>query len=278
MTSTLLNITQGWELWRRQAMEDDQPFAKHVFKLWDRKKPKSKLKVKRTLTPRSEMKKRLNCHEKKLGKAQCGVRVKNKNGNRFLDEIDKVRKGSERSGRWSTREGSSRDLLLDWGCTVAQNTAMTKRITFIHSSVFSSVSKHQIWFLSCKGRFAHSRWYCDAWGRRFKTHLLNSKRVLSLKRMVALCEDRKYNSNFTEEGIQSIAWDCFQGTNVQRNNRCASAYTLCLDSYWRKCLISAATMPRRSNPSKLTAEPRSLMSKLAKSKNEDLSKIHFVMS
>lgn len=129
------------------------------------------------------------------------------NGIVFIDEIDKVARGNERTGSGEvSREGVQRDLLpLVEGCTVSTKFGMVKtdHILFIASGAFH-LSKPSDLIPELQGRLP-IRVELDALSNKDFERILTEPDASLTDQAIALLATEQVNVSFTEDGISKIA-------------------------------------------------------------------------
>lgn len=175
------------------------------------KKRQLKIKNARKLLIEEEAEKLINQEELKNKAAEA---VEN-NGIVFLDEIDKVAKGSRSSGEVS-REGVQRDLLpLVEGCTVSTKYGMIKtdHILFIASGAFH-LSKPSDLIPELQGRLPIRVELQSLSADDFKRILTEPDAALT-KQYIALMQTENREIKFTDDAVQTlaeVAWQVNEST------------------------------------------------------------------
>jgi ATP-dependent HslUV protease ATP-binding subunit HslU len=140
------------------------------------------------------------------------------NGIVFIDELDKVARGSETIGADVSREGVQRDLLpLVEGCTVTTKYGMIKtdHILFIASGAFHTAKPSDL-IPELQGRFP-IRVELSALSAADFSRILTEPDASLSRKYEALLATEGVELNFTDSGIDRIAEIAFQ-VNEQTEN------------------------------------------------------------
>jgi ATP-dependent HslUV protease ATP-binding subunit HslU len=197
--------TVGIEIMAPPGMEEMTSQLQDMFQSSaPSKKKKRKLAINKAfkLLTEEEAEKLINQEDLKSKAAET---VEN-NGIVFLDEIDKVAKGSQSNGGEVSREGVQRDLLpLVEGCTVSTKYGMIKtdHILFIASGAFH-LSKPSDLIPELQGRLPIRVELTSLSADDFKRILTEPDAALT-KQYVALMHTEDREINFTDDAIERIA-------------------------------------------------------------------------
>ncbi|MBX2837525.1 MAG: ATP-dependent protease ATPase subunit HslU [Gammaproteobacteria bacterium] len=141
------------------------------------------------------------------------------NGIVFIDEIDKVARGNERTGSGEvSREGVQRDLLpLVEGCTVSTKFGMVKtdHILFIASGAFHLSNPSDL-IPELQGRLP-IRVELDALSNKEFERILTEPDASLTEQAIALLKTEQVDVSFTDDGISKIAEVAWQVNESTEN-------------------------------------------------------------
>lgn len=200
----------GVEIMAPPGMEEMTQQLQGMFQnMGQNKSTKKKLKIKDALKQLTE-----DEAGKLLDEDEIKVQAMNnveQNGIVFIDEIDKVTRGSERGGGDVSRDGVQRDLLpLVEGCTVSTKFGLIKtdHILFVASGAFH-LSKPSDLIPELQGRLP-IRVELQALTSDDFVRILTEPNASLTEQYQALLKTEEVTLSFTEDGLQKIAQVAWQ--------------------------------------------------------------------
>ena len=201
----LSGVNVGVEIMAPPGMEEMTQQLQGMFQnMGQKKSTKKKLNIKDALKQLTEEEAGKLLDEEEL-KANAMENVE-QNGIVFIDEIDKVTRGSERGGADVSRDGVQRDLLpLVEGCTVSTKFGLIKtdHILFIASGAFH-LSKPSDLIPELQGRLP-IRVELQALTSDDFVRILTEPNASLTEQYQALMSTEDVKLSFTEDGLQKIA-------------------------------------------------------------------------
>lgn len=207
----------GVEIMAPPGMEEMTQQLQGMFQnMGQNKSTKKKLKIKDALKQLTE-----DEAGKLLDEDEIKVQAMNnveQNGIVFIDEIDKVTRGSERGGADVSRDGVQRDLLpLVEGCTVSTKFGLIKtdHILFVASGAFH-LSKPSDLIPELQGRLP-IRVELQALTSDDFVRILTEPNASLTEQYQALLKTEEVTLSFTEDGLQKIAQVAWQVNESTEN-------------------------------------------------------------